>query len=155
MYSTNVTYKLPLTNPVKLLVWRGVLLSNSSANDDFNYTTFPYSESEEEIVNTNTLVINSVNRMEPNSIEYYTFLQKHQYKIKSSQKVIYFYSFALNSLELQPSGSLNFSKADDAYILFKLNKLINYQNPVTIRCYGIQYNNLRTSNGIGGLQFSI
>lgn len=155
MYSSNVTYKLPFTNPVKLLVWRGVLLSNSTSNDDFNYSTYPYTTEQEDIVNSNTLVINSINRMEPSSVEFYTYLAKHQYKIKSNQKGIYYYSFALNPLELQPSGSLNFSKVDDAYILFKLNKLINYQNPVTFRCYGIQYNILRTSNGIGGLQFSI
>lgn len=155
MYSTNVTYKLPLTNPVKLLIWRGVLLSNSQLNDDFNYTTYPYTEKEENLVSKNTLVINSINRMEPNSIEFYTNLPKYQYKFKNNQNGIYFYSFALNPLELQPSGSLNFSKVDDAYILFKLNKLVNYQNPVTFRCYAIQYNILRTSNGIGGLQFSI
>ncbi len=155
MYSTNVTYKLPFSNPVKFLIWRGVLLSNSNANDDFNYTTFPNTETIEEIVNKNSLVINSINRMESNSNEFYTYLPKYQYKIKSTQKGIYFYSFGLNPLDLQPSGSLNFSKVDDAYILFKLNKMINYQNPVTIRCYGIQYNILRTSNGIGGLQFSI
>ena len=155
MYSTNVTYKLPLSNPVKMLIWRGVLLSNSLLNNDFNYTTYPYTVKEENIVNKNILVINSINRMEPNTTEFYTYLQKYQYNIKSKQNGIYFYSFALNPLQLQPSGSLNFSKTDDAYISFKLNKLINYQNPVVFRCYGIQYNILRTSNGIGGLQFSI
>lgn len=155
MYSTNVTYKLPLTNPVKMLIWRGVLLSNSTMNNDFNYTTYPYTEKEENIVSKNTLVINSINRMEPNSVEYYTYLPRHQYKFKGNEKGIYCYSFGLNPFDLQPSGSLNFSKVDDAYILFKLNKLINYQNPVTFRCYGIQYNILRTFNGIGGLQFTI
>jgi hypothetical protein len=155
MYSTNVTYKLPFVNPIKLLIWRGVLVSNEILNDNFNYTTIPYTDTEENIVVKNTLVINSINRMEPNSIEYYTNLPKYQYKFKGQTKGIYYYSFALNPLDLQPSGSLNFSKTDDAYILFKLNKLINYQNPVTFRCYGIQYNILRTFNGIGGLQFTI
>ena len=155
VYSANISYKLPLTNPIKLLVWRGVLLSNSNLNDDFNYTTYPYSTKVENIVNQNTLIINSINRMNPNSIEYYTYLPKYQYKLNSIQDGIYFYSFALNPLDLQPSGSLNFSKIDDAYIQFKMNNIINYQNPVTIRCYGIQYNIFRTANGIGGLQFNI
>ena len=154
-YSSNVSYKLPLTNPIKFLVWRCILVSNSNLNDNFNYTTYPYSTNEENIVNTNTIIINSINRMNSNTTEYYTYLQKYQYKLNSTQNGIYFYSFALNPLDLQPSGSLNFSKIDDAYIQFKMNKLINYQNPVTIRCYGIQYNIFRTSNGIGGLQFNI
>lgn len=155
IYSTNVTYKLPFINPIKFIIWRGVLLSNSNLNDHFNYTTYPYTLNEESIINKNTLVINSINRMNPDTTEFYTYLPKYQYKLNGNQKGINFYSFALNPLELQPSGSLNFSKIDDAYILFKLNKLINYQNPVTFKCYGIQYNILRTSNGIGGLQFSI
>ena len=68
---------------------------------------------------------------------------------------IYYYSFGLNPIDLQPSGSMNFSKIDDSYLQFKMNPIVTYQNPVNVRCYGIQYNLFRVSNGIGGLGFSI
>lgn len=155
IYSTNSVYKLPFVNPIKIIFWRGILAANITRNDWFNYTTYPYTTDAEDIVNKNNLVINSINRMDLDSIEYYTYLQNFQNKFKPHQKGIYSYSFALYPLDLQPSGSLNFSKIDDAYILFKLNKVINYQNPVNIKAYGIQYNILRTSNGIGGLQFNV
>lgn len=155
IYSTNIAYKLSLTNPIKFLVWRIILLSNINLNDHFNYTTYPYTLTEENLINKNTIVINSINRINSSSPEIYTYLQKYKHKLNSIQNGIYFYSFALNPLDLQPSGTLNFSKIDDAYLQIKMNKIINYQNTATCRCYGIQYNIFKTKNGIGGLQFSI
>jgi hypothetical protein len=155
MYSLNVTYKLPLYNPVKLLVWRAILTSNQNSNDQFNYTTFPYTDEEEYLINKNLIVINSVNRMELDTEEFYTNIPKYQYNISNRQKGIYMYSFAVNPLDLQPSGSMNFSKVDDAYIQMKMNKITNYQNPVAVKGYAVQYNLLRISNGIGGLVFNV
>ena len=101
------------------------------------------------------LVINSINRMDINSIEYYTSIQKYQYNFYNYQHGIFLYSFALNPKELQPSGSMNFSKIDDAYLQLNMNTIVNYQNPILFQAYAIQYNLLRTSNGIGGLVFNI
>jgi hypothetical protein len=155
IYSTNAIIKLPLYNPVKLLVWRGVLLSNKNFNNQFNYTSSPYTTEEEYLINKNLLVINSINRMELDSIQYYTNVPKYQHGFINEQKGIYTYSFALHPKDLQPSGSLNFSRINDAYIQFTMNNIVNYQNPVSVKCYAVQYNLLRTSNGIGGLGFNI
>lgn len=73
----------------------------------------------------------------------------------NSQRGIYMYSFALNPRDIQPSGSMNFSKVDDAYIQVTLNNIINYQNPAIMRAYAIEYNLFRTSHGIGGLVFNL
>lgn len=153
-YSNNIIYKLPLFNPIKLIIWKATLLSNINSNNKFNYTTYPYTNEEENIINKNLLIINSINRIELDSIEYYTNIQKYQYNFYYGQKGIYMYSFCLNPKELQPSGSMNFSKVDDAYIQLKLNKLINYQNPAVLQSFAIQYNIFKTFNGIGGLTFN-
>lgn len=157
-YSTNVIYKLPLYNPTKLLVWRASLLSNYTNNDIFNYTARPYTDLldniSDKIIKNQLLVINSKNRMELNSSEYYSLIQNYQNNFKTNQKYIYSFSFALNPLDLQPSGSLNFSKIDDAYLQFTLNNIINYQNPAVIKLYSVQYNLFRTSNGVGGIGFN-
>ena len=91
--------------------------------------------------------------MELNSQIYYTNIQKYQYNFLNSQNGIYMYSFALDPLNLQPSGTLNFSKIDDAYLQLTMNKIINYQNPATIKCYAIQYNLFRVISGIGNLGY--
>ena len=93
--------------------------------------------------------------MNLDSYEYYTFIPKHHCDFYNQQKGINMYSFSLNPKELQPSGSLNFSKIDDAYLQLTLNKVVNYQNPISVRCYSLQYNLLRTFNGVGGLGFNI
>lgn len=155
IFSTNASYKLPLFNPVKILIWRCLLSSNKSFNNQFNYTTFPYTSEEEYLINKNLLVTNSINRMELDSIQYYTNIPKYQYSLVNSQKGIFMYSFALNPKDLQPSGSLNFSKINDAYLQLTMNSIVNYQNPVSLKCYSVQYNLLRTYNGIGGLGFNL
>jgi hypothetical protein len=153
IYSMNYGYKLPLINPVKLLVWRGLLISNYNNNDYFNYTTNPYTDNNEDLIIKNSLVVNSINRMDLDSIEYYTYIPRYQYSL-GNENGIYIYSFALNPKEIQPSGSMNFSKIDDAYLQLKLNKIVNYQNPISFKCYAVQYNLLRISYGIGALVFN-
>ncbi len=155
MYSINSSYKLPLINPVKMIIWRGILSANILNNNQFDYTTSIYTDEPEDLVQKNLIVINSVNRIDINSIEYYTLIQKYQHKLLSTSKGIYYYSFCLNPQDLQPSGTFNFSKSEDAYLQLKLNKIINYQNTLTLRGYGIQYNILRIGNGLGGLGFNI
>lgn len=145
----NSIYKLPLTNPIKLLVWRTLLQSNKLLNNYFNYNDIQNNN----IINKNLLIINSINRMDLNSIEYYTTLQKYQNNFYNYQLGVYMYSFALNPKELQPSGSLNFSKIEDSYLQFQMNNSINYQNPVSIRCYAIQYNIIKVSLGICSFGF--
>ena len=150
VYSINTVYKLPFYNPIKLIVWRLCLQSNITINDQFNYIY-----DTQNLINTNLLVINSTNRIDLNNTEFYTRIQKYQYNFLNTQKGIYSYSFALNPIDLQPSGTMNFSKIDDAYIQLTLNNIINYQNPASMKAYGIQYNLFRTSHGIGGLVFNI
>ena len=142
-------YKLPLTNPIKLLVWRGLLQSNKKSNNYFDYTL-----NNSHIINKCLLIINSVSRMELNSIEYYTTLQNYQNNFNNENPGLYMYSFALNPKDLQPSGSLNFSKIEDAYLQFQMNNNINYQNEISMKCYAIQYNLLKISLGILSLGFN-
>ena len=151
LYSVNTIYKLPFYNPIKLIIWHCLTVSNNLINNKFNYTSYPYTEIEQDLITKNTIVINSINRMDLSAIQYYDIIQKYQYKFYNTQKGIYLYSFALNPLELQPSGSINFSKIDDAYISLNMNSIVNYQNPVFIQAYGVQYNILKISNGVGGL----
>jgi len=158
VYSTNVIYKLPLYNPTKLIAWRAILASNQNLNDQFNYTTTPYTDlidySTDKIITNSLVVINSKNRMDIDSSEYYTLLQNYQNYFPCQQKGINVFSFSLYPNDLQPSGSLNFSKINDAYLQLTMNKVINYQNPAIIKGYSLHYNLFRTANGIGGLGFN-
>ena len=152
--SINSIYKIPFINPIKFIAWRSILKSNIEAKNFFNYSTYPNTNKDYLIIN-NSLLINSIKRMELDSNQYYTNIPIYQSKIMNKQFGVYYYSFGLNPTELQPSGTMNFSKIDDSYLQFKMNPIVNYQNPVVVRCYGIQYNLFRVSHGIGGLGFNI
>lgn len=153
--SINSIYKIPFINPIKFIAWRSILKSNIEAKNIFNYSTNPFTSDKDYLIKNNSLLINSIKRMELDSNHYYTNIPIYQLKLMNKQFGVYYYSFGLNPTELQPSGSMNFSKIDDSYLQFKMNPIVNYQNPVIVRCYGIQYNLFRVSNGIGGLGFSI
>jgi hypothetical protein len=154
-YSINAVYKLPLYNPVKLLVWRVMLQANIDSNNIFNYTSSPYTNDIQPLILNNLLITNSVNRIDLSNIQYYRQIQKYQYNIFCPRKGIYMYSFSLDPKNVTPSGSMNFSKIDDAYLQLTLNKIVNYINPAVIKAYAVQYNIFRASHGIGGLVYNI
>jgi hypothetical protein len=153
-YSSNISYKIPLNNPNKIIFWRSQLVSNYNSNNLFDYTLYPLTSEKENIINKARIILNSIKRMELSNIESYTNLQIYlnNYVYTSEAKGINMYSFALNQ-DYQPSGTMNFSQIDDMYIEMTLNKKINYQNIVNMRCYGIQYNILKIENGLGGLTY--
>ena len=61
------------------------------------------------IIEKESIVLNSIDRMDPNLVELYTNLQIYLNSFVSSSIGINMYSFSLNPLIYQPSGCLNFS----------------------------------------------
>jgi len=153
LYNTNNTYKIPLVNPTKAIFWRAMLNSNKERNDQFNYSTYPITDTNEDIIEKHSIYINSMKRVELDSYQYYSNVQNHQYNLGNPDLGIYSYAFCLNTNEHQPSGSLNFSKIDDSYLQVSLNSIVNYQNPVNIRLYALQYNVFNIIDGLGGLKY--
>jgi len=152
--STNIKYKLSFYNPSKLLIWRCTLSSNQQINDIFNYTSLPYTNKSQNLILNHKLIINSIERISLYNYEYYTLLQNYQYNLTARQNGIYIYSFGINPKNVQPSGTLNFSKITDAYLQLTMNPIINYQNPALIQAHSLHYNLLKIDHGIGGLEFS-
>ena len=61
------------------------------------------------------------------------------------------YSFALKPEEHQPSGTCNFSRIDNAQMIFSN---VPSSNGHTVTVYAINYNVLRIMSGMGGLAYS-
>ena len=60
---------------------------------------------------------------------------------------VFFYSFALNTERLQPSGTLNFSRLDSA-------RIISENQNITDDIYAVNYNILRIKNGMAGVMYA-
>ncbi len=71
--------------------------------------------------------------------------------IKSNLGNIYCYSFALRPEEHQPSGTCNFSRIDNAQLVFDSSP--GHSNS-TLKVFAVNYNVLRIMSGMGGLAYS-
>jgi hypothetical protein len=153
-YSSNISYKIPFVNPIKIIFWRAQLLSNIKSNDLFNYSMYPLiTTNDNNIIQKQQIILNSIERTTLDKYEHYTNLQIYLNNLSSSQDGINIFSFSLNPLEYQPSSNINMSQIDDAYIQLTLHKLINYNNGISISGYGLGYNLLRISDGLCGLGY--
>ena len=68
--------------------------------------------------------------------------------VSNLEKKINVYSFALKPEEHQPSGTCNFSRIDNAQLMF------NTANGEDFNIYAVNYNVLRIMSGMGGLAYS-
>jgi len=66
---------------------------------------------------------------------------------------IYTWPFCLTMNKSQPSGSLNFSRIDNAKININYDDSVANANIDMIRAYAVNYNILRIKNGMGGIAF--
>lgn len=121
------------------------------------------------IVNQHKLVLNGNDRYNDKDADYYNLVQPYNHFTAIPPVGILTYSYALQPIEHQPSGTLNFSRIDNASNRFsvikdmtQLNGLLNttksawsisgsgYEGVV----YAVNYNVLRIMSGMGGLAYS-
>ncbi len=84
------------------------------------------------------------------------------YRDLTKSSGFYSYSFAIKPLDSQPSGSLNFSKLENAQLKFRVyrdtnNFTKNGQDNINskiLNIYAVNYNVLKITSGIGALAFT-
>jgi hypothetical protein len=69
---------------------------------------------------------------------------------QDNSQYIYVYSFALNPEELQPSGTCNFSRIDNATLVIESPQV----DTGILKVFAVNYNVLRIMSGMGGLAYS-
>jgi hypothetical protein len=172
-----VTLDLKFNHPVKELIWTaqsptlamestGSTHNNSDAtqniatlnNDYFNYGTYGTDGPKEDIGGATQsneafsfmrLQLNGHDRFSKRKATYFRTCQPQQHGHKVPSKHIYCYSFALKPEEHQPSGTCNFSRIDNAEMLFD-----QVPGATAITVWAINYNVLRIMSGMGGLAYS-
>ena len=178
---------LTLNHPVKELIWlfqdsRKTDCSLPSAGTTLaaNYTQQAYTQpfSYNDVVNRARLQINGQDRFEERYGDYFWKLQPYQHHTgggydrafvsgstvvsRTSPNPINVYSFAIQPEEHQPSGTCNFSRIDNATLVFDSIRptggdVGNYPSkayPFNFRLYAVNYNILRIMSGMGGLAYS-
>lgn len=156
-----------LNHPVKELIWilqrtdvtgkpQG-LFPNSYypiGNDWFNYSTLqiPNTKFKEETFKKAKITFNGVDRFREKPAKYFRLYNPYRYHTRGPENYIYVYSFGLYPEELQPSGTMNFSRLSDSRLSIKFDNNRDFTDYV-VRVYAINYNVLIISTGLGGLLF--
>ena len=166
--------KLSFNHPVKELIWvvqssvctdsapsdAGALTGNNVL-DWTNYTTRPELGAGKNPVKTAKLQLNGHDRFTERKGSYFNLVQPYQHHTNIPMNGINVYSFALNPEEHQPSGTLNFSRIDNATLQLTLEDEL-YRPPglpaasvqPKIKIFAVNYNVLRIMSGMGGLSYA-
>ena len=144
--STNARLKLNFNHPVKELVWVTKETNNPSWIDFSTGNT---------LVNpmeSSVLQLNGQDRFAERTSDYFDTVQPYQHheNVPVNSPGINVYSFALKPEEHQPSGSLNFSRIDTAYLSMKMRN----STTAAVKVFAVNYNVLRIMSGMGGLAYS-
>lgn len=166
---------LTLNHPVKELIWvfqdAQKTDCGSAASIQLGYTQpFTY----DDIVNRARLQLNGQDRFDERYGDYFWKVQPYQHHTggayartinqtsvvpTSTPNPINVYSFAIQPEEHQPSGTCNFSRIDNATLVFDsvTSSGATYPTktrPFNFRLYAVNYNIFRIMSGMGGLAYS-
>jgi len=171
------TQKLNFNHPVKALIWviqatsasvektaiadaidATLNVNGTVATEGNDYFCYLSQNNNDEIIDgassdegfaTMKLQLNGHDRFAVRNATYFRTCQPLQAGHKVPSKHVYSYSFALKPEEHQPSGTCNFSRIDNAQMVFT-----GTATATTLSVYAVNYNVLRIMSGMGGLAYS-
>ena len=102
------------------------------------------------------LQLNGHDRFSQRFGRYFNFVQPYQHHTNIPAMGINVYSFGLKPEEHQPSGTCNFSRIDNAQLVYSTKPTDggNTSASCNIHIYAVNYNVLRIMSGMGGLAYS-
>jgi hypothetical protein len=179
--STSNKIQLSFNHPCKELVW---VVQNPSYVDCNSLTNAPWRYTDSQLNNPTAVAkvqLNGQDRFTEREGSYFNYVQPYQHHTNTPSKGINVYSFALKPEDLQPSGSCNFSRIDNAVLNLTLtpstfftsinafnpsdldqspssegpnNQNLPKQTTANVNVYATNYNVLRIMSGMGGLAYS-
>jgi hypothetical protein len=102
------------------------------------------------------LQLNGQDRFSERRGKWFGLVQPFKYHTNLPDAGINIYSFALKPEDHNPSGTLNFSRIDNANLRITLSNFMfhDHNQNISIKIYATNYNILRIMSGMGGLAYS-
>jgi len=179
-------YRMNFNHPVKELVWvlqRSINAptsgGNPAENDWFNWSTADPGKTETapflgDLMNPQrgacNILLNGHDRFSTRPATYFRLVQPYQHHTRIPSKHVYVYSFGLRPEEHQPSGTCNFSRIDNAQLVYQLSDnsqvdtthggsafgdVFSSTANGTLTVFAVNYNVLRIMSGMGGQLASV
>jgi len=164
--TSSTSMNLNFNHPVKELIWAKAKPYGAASVHGGGHTLDRMEDDNADFINqaesvcTINLKLNGHDRFAPRHTGYFTRTQVAAYHtgnggIQKSDS-IHVYSFALKPEEHQPSGTCNFSRIDNAQLVYSTKPTDggNTSASCNIHIYAVNYNVLRIMSGMGGLAYS-
>ena len=132
---------------------------DTNSSEILNTQNFSFRNSPN-ILKSLKLKLNGADRFAEQEPEYFNRIIPFKYAKSIPKKGIMMYSFGVNPLDYQPSGSCNFSRFNSIEVFLETQEVPIPQGNVEniykydINVYTVNYNILRIANGIGNVEFS-
>jgi hypothetical protein len=166
--SKGSTFTLNFNHPVKELVWAGARSTTASVHGGPSTPTglvlangTKLRDNDTTTGGTVTLKLNGHERFAPRHDNYFTRTQvwQHHNALGDTDQgdAVHVYSFALKPEEHQPSGTCNFSRIDNAQLIYTKTvggSTSGGTHDGGLHIYAVNYNVLRIMSGMGGLAYS-
>jgi len=161
--------RLDFNHAVSELIWAVRKQSSKDVNDHFNFSGVlePHTGANRDPVVSQALKLNNQLRFGGSGTDpcWYRLVQPYQHHTNIPEQFIYCYSFALFPEDPQPTGTLNFSRIDNATLQLDLDPSLFSNNTQTggddnsshsVECVIIarNINILRIAHGLGGLAYA-
>jgi len=141
--------------PTKELIW----IYRSDNNININkWNLFNYTGNNNKVIEPFkyiSLTFNGNERIEKTIAQYFRINIPISSHNSSNADLIYSYNFALNCDNIQPSGSVNFSKINDTKLHIEYSNNIN--NGISsgeVILFGVNYNFLKIKKGMAGIVYN-
>ena len=155
---SNNRIRLNFNHPVKELIW---VAHQNKASADFNeYFKYESMKTDRSLIKDAKLQLNGHDRFNERDSSYFTLVQPFQHHTNVPMDAIHVYSFALKPEDIQPSGTCNFSRIDNATLILNPTPEAKEYNETdanggsTMFIYATNYNVLRIMSGMGGLAYA-
>jgi hypothetical protein len=139
------------------------LFGNGNTTNPVGWNTdLPVFDAGQNPVVTAKLQLNGQDRFTERTGRYFNHLQPYKHFPNGPAVGINVYSFALDPVEHQPSGTCNFSRIDKATLNLRVtdatlkdeNATNQQDTQAKLRLYAVNYNILRIMSGMGGLAYA-
>lgn len=155
----DIRFKIPLyfRYPVKEIFWTIQNQVKTDDNNEINIGTNKFNYWRDfnkytDQMRVCTIELNGQELVDELPAKFFREVQRFQYHSGINDNGSYSYSFAIDPENNQPSGSLNFSKLENAFLKIGFPKS-GTAPKICISTYAINYNVLRVMSGVAALEF--
>jgi hypothetical protein len=149
---TSTKVNLKFNHPTKELMVLNRSIANKEAKECFNFNGQCIGQWYQDAFESMSIMLNNNPRVDAMDPNYYSYVQPYTHHTRIPEKKVYVYSFATNPEKWQPTGSVNFSRIENAELQFEFGT--KTKQPSEMLVFARSMNIVKVYAGIASLRWS-